>query len=578
MRSRHGAEGGFARSLFRGHVREDLLLPFPEMSASERETVTRLLNDLRRLATERIDPRLIDRERHVPPEVMAGLRDLGLFGWGVPVEYGGLGLSPKGHVRVMEELGGIDGSIALMVGAHSSTGLRGLIGIGTESQKRRYLPRLASGEWLAAFAVTEPGAGSDLAGITTRADPAPNGRDFLLNGNKTWITNGGTASLFTILARTGTDESATRPRLTAFLVERDHGLRSGPNEATLGVRGTSTTALYLEDVHVPAANVLGAPGAGFEVAMDALASGRLAVAAACLGASKELARLAVERCRHRRAFGRAIGEFELVRDKLARAAIDIYALESMTYLTAGRSDAGGDDWALESAMCKVFGSETCWQVTNDVLQMAGGLGYMADHPFERMLRDARLPPIFNGPNDVLRTFIALAGLQSPRQRADSWGGLMRKSVHGLAVLGELAIERARSAVERSALDAVHPLLAAEATLLQQSTSRLGSEARRVARELGTSIAERQLVLTRLADSATQLFALAAVLGRTTRAIEARGEEGARREIELASGFATIVRRRLAEALGTLERDEDELLRHIATRISDDGGYPFDPTR
>lgn len=576
----HGieAERGFARSLFRGRLREDLVFPFPEVSASEHEALARLLNDLRRLAGERIDPPFIDRERRVPAEVMAGLRELGVFGMGVPVEYGGLGLSRTGHLRVMEELGGIDGSVALIVGAHSSTALRGLDQFGTESQKRRYLPRLAHGEWLASFALTEPGAGSDLAGLTTRADPEPGGEGFLLNGTKLWITNGGVASLFVVFARTDTGGSTDRPRLSAFLVERDHGVRSGENEATLGVRGASTTALYFEDVRVPAANVLGPPGAGSEVALEILASGRLAVAAVCLGQCKRLVHLAVERCRHRRAFGRSIGEFQLVRDKVARAAIDIYALESMTYLTAGRSNAEGDDWAIESAMCKVFGSETCWEVTNDVLQIAGGLGYMTGHPFERMLRDARLTPLFNGANDVLRTFIALAGLQPSGERVESWGALMRKPVHGLALLGELAIERARSAIERNPLEGVHPLLVAEATLLEEGTSQLASAARRVVRGLGTSIAEKQLILARLADSATQLFALAAVLGRTTRAVEARGEEGARREIQLAGGFAAVARRRLASSLGPLEREDDDLLQRIATTIYDDGGYPFDPAR
>jgi acyl-CoA dehydrogenase family protein 9 len=336
------------------------------------------------------------------------MKELGLFGLIIPEEYGGLGLSNTGYARIMQELAAVDASLAVTVGAHQSIGLKGLLLFGTEAQKKRYLPKLATGEWVAGFALTEPGAGSDAASIATRAELSEDGEGYVLNGNKIWITNGGFADLFTVFARTSAPDSGQKPRITALLVERGYGVKNGPNEEKMGIRGSSTTALYFEDVKVPAANVLGESGRGFKVAMEVLNSGRLGLAAGCVGGCKTMLQMAVERTQERKAFGRTIGDFGMIKEKISRMMCETYALESMTYLTTGLIDAGVPDYSLESAICKVFGSETYWMVANETLQIAAGIGYMTEYPYERMLRDSRINLIFEGTNEILRAFIAPA--------------------------------------------------------------------------------------------------------------------------------------------------------------------------
>ena len=251
----------------------------------------------------------------------------------VPRAQGGsAGLTTTGYARVIQEVAGLDPSIAVTLGAHQSLGVQALLLFGSEELKARYLPRLATGELVAAFALTESGAGSDAAAIQTRADRVVAGSEsaWMIQGSKRWITNGGFADLFVVFARTSPPEEGVKPRITAFLVERGWGVTSGPEEPKLGVRGSSTTDLVLEDVRVPASHVLGDPGRGFRVAMQVLSGGRLGLASGCVGVCKRLIRLAVERCRERRAFGRSIGEFGLVKDKIATMMADTWALESMT--------------------------------------------------------------------------------------------------------------------------------------------------------------------------------------------------------------------------------------------------------
>ncbi len=239
----------------------------------------------------------------------------------------------------------------------------------------------------------------------------------MLNGSKIWITNGGSADVFTVFARTSALEEGAKPRITAFIVERGMGVKSGPNERKLGIRGSSTTEIFLEDVKVPVENVLGEVGRGFKVAMEVLNNGRLGLASGCVGLATRLIKLAIERVQERRAFGRNIGEFGLIKDKIATMLAETYALESMTYLTAGIVDGKVADYSLESAICKIMGSETVWRVANEALQIAAGIGYMADYPYERLLRDARINLIFEGTNEILRCFVALSGMQGPGRGA-----------------------------------------------------------------------------------------------------------------------------------------------------------------
>ena len=568
------ADQSFMKSLFHGVIAESVLFPYPEPSEGEADALNALLESVRRFCAANVDSAKIDEAHEIPAPVLAGLKELGLFGMQIPTEYGGSGMTATGYARVMQEIAGIDPAVALTLAGHHSIGMKSVLLFGTEEQKKQYLPKLATGEMVAAFALTEPSAGSDAAAIQTRADRHPDG-GFVLNGSKIWITNGGFADLFTVFARTSAQEEGAKPRITAFLVERGMGVKSGPNEKKLGIRGSSTTAVYFDDVHVPAANVIGEVGRGFGVAMEVLNSGRLGLASGCVGGAKKLLRLAVERSQERRAFGRAIGEFGLIKDKIASMMARTYALESMTYLTTGLVDSNAVDYSIESAICKVFGSETLWSVANETMQIAAGVGYMLDYPYERWLRDSRINLIFEGTNEILRCFIALSGMQGPGQALTDVSRAMREPIKGFGLLSDFAIRKARSALGRERASRAHPVLNREAVVFEEYVADLAKHVENVLRKHGREIAEMQYTQNRVAEIAIDLYAIASVISRTTQAIEKRGEEGARREIDLTAIFVGDAQRRMAEAVAGFEKNDDELRKATASKAYADGGYPFD---
>jgi acyl-CoA dehydrogenase family protein 9 len=566
-------EQAFMKSLFFGVIDESLIFPWPEPDAQETDTLHALLDGVRRFFQANVHSAQIDRDHRIPDDVIRGLKELGLFGMLVPQSHGGAGLSSTGYARVIQEIGGLDSSLAVTLGAHQSIGLKGLLLFGSPELKDKYLPRLATGEIVAAFALTEPGAGSDAAAIQTRAEPRGDG--YVLNGSKIWITNGGLADLFTVFARTSPAEEGVKPKITAFLVERGWGVTSGPNEQKLGIRGSSTTEVFFENVAVPRQNVLGEPGRGFKVAMEVLNSGRLGLASGCIGLCKRVIKLAVERCGERRAFGRSIGEFGLIKDKIATMMADTWALESMTYLTTGMVDAGVDDFSVESAICKVYGSETCWRVVNEALQIAAGIGYMAEYPYERLLRDARINLIFEGTNEILRAFIALSGMQGPGRELVDVARAMREPIKGFGLLSDFAMRKARTALGRERLTRHQAILNREAVVFEEYVQELARGVDKVLRKHGRDIAEMQYTQKRTAELAIDLYAVAACIARATRAIEKRGEEGARREIDLTSVFVAAAERRMAHTVAAFDRNDDELRKAVASKTYVDGGYPFD---
>ncbi len=568
-------EQSFMKALFHGVIAEDMIFPYPELPSDDRENTSLILDSVRKFFATSVDSAKIDRDHEIPAAVMEGLKALGLFGLQIPTEHDGIGLSATAFARVMQEVSGLDPSIAVTLGAHQSIGLKGILLFGTEEQKRKYLPKLATGEHTAAFALTEPGAGSDAAAIKTRAELSADGKSYVLNGGKIWITNGGFADVFTVFARTSALQEGAKPKITAFIVERSMGVKSGPNEHKLGIRGSSTTEIFLDDVRVPAGNVLGEVGRGFKVAMEVLNSGRLGLASGCVGLCSRLLKMALERVQERRAFGRNIGEFGLIKDKIAMMLAETYALESMTYLTAGIVDGKLADYSLESAICKIMGSETLWRVVNESLQIAAGIGYMQDYPFERLLRDARINMIFEGTNEILRCFVALSGMQGPGRALSDVVKAMREPIKGFGLLSDFAVRKARTVLGRERMTRAHPLLSREAVIFEELTGELYTHTENVLRKHGRDIAEMQYTQKRIAEMAIDLYGIAACLSRTTRAIERRGEEGARREIDLTSIFVAAAQKRLRQNVYDFTRNDDELRKAVASRAYADRAYPFD---
>jgi acyl-CoA dehydrogenase family protein 9 len=566
----------FLKALYAGHIDEDLIFPYPEIKPEERETVSAFLDSFRRFAAEKVDPVVIDREHRIRPEVLAGIADLGLLGLSIPERYEGFGFSASAYCRVMEEVGTADASLAVVVGAHQSIGCKGLVLFGTEEQKKTWLPRLASGKLIGAFALTEPEAGSDAAGIQTTAVYDEQKKEFVLNGTKQWISNGGFASFFTVFAK---DEALgdiePHKKITAFVVTSDlPGLTRGKEENKLGLKGSSTCQIHFENLRVPEFHVLGERGHGFKIAVEVLNTGRTSLGAGCVGGSKAMLREAALHATRRTQFGTPIAQFEMIRAKFARMVLDTYALESMVYLTTGLIDAGIDDYSLEGACCKVFGTETVWRNINDALQIAGGNGFMEEYPYERALRDSRINMIFEGTNEILRMLVALSGARDVGEYMKDVGKALKAPLSSLGILSDFAGRRIRRAVAPGGLTRVAAELAPEGEMLVKYAGTLASAVETLLQKYGKKIVEKEYHQERLANVTIDLYAGLAILSRVTSVIGKKGARGAAEEIRLAKTFLRPARHRMVGALKDMDKNRDQDLTAVSETAYRHPGYAF----
>ena len=568
--------GAFLKSLYAGHIDEEMLFPYPEIAAEERETVSTFIDAFRQFAAAKIDPARIEREHKVGEDVIRGLAELGVLGMSIPEEYGGYGFSSSAYCRVMEEIGVADAAIAIVVGAHQSIGCKGLVLFGTEEQKKKWLPRLASGELVAAFALTEPEAGSDAAAQKTTAAYDPAAREFVLNGTKQWISNGGFASFFTVFARdTGLAAAEPHREVTAFAVTSDlPGLTRGKEENKLGLKGSSTCQIHFENLRVPEANVLGERGQGFKIAVEVLNTGRTSLGAGCVGGSKAMIRAAAMHATQRKQFQKPIASFEMIRGKFARMVVDTYALESMVYLTTGLIDSGVEDYALEGACCKVFGTEIVWRNINDALQIAGGNGFMEEYPYEKALRDSRINMIFEGTNEILRMLIALSGARDVGEYMKGVGEALKAPLTSLGILSSFAGTRIRRVVKPGRLTGVAPELAWEGEMLVKYSAALANAVETLLRKYGKGIVEKQYHQERLANASIELFAGFATLSRVTAAIRKNGADRAAEEIRIARVFIRDARHRIVGSLKAMDHDRDQNLTAISETAYARPGYAF----
>jgi acyl-CoA dehydrogenase family protein 9 len=553
--------------MFLGQLDVAALCPYPFLDADSAELLAMMRGSFGRFAVEHIDAESIDRAHAVPEEVLAGLSELGLFGMRIPEEYGGLDLNATQYCRVGMDLSAADGAIAILSGGHSTIGIKALLLAGTDEQKAKYLPRLATGELKAAFALSEPGAGSDAQSLTCTAKLSEDKQSYVVNGNKLWITNGGLANLVTLFVRTPDHPRADgRPSISCLLVEREMGYEAGREETKLGIRGSSTVPLVFEDVSVPVENLVGVAGEGFRLALDVLNGGRTGLAGGCLGASRYLLEEAVKYTTERQQFGRPIAEFQLIQQKLGRMAQSLHALECMVFLTTGLADRHGIDLPLESALCKIFGTETLWSVVNDAVQCAGGNGFTTDYPFERMLRDARVNMIFEGTNEILRIMVATSGLRGPTERlSESIPG--RDDPYGRLLDGAEAPDP---------MD-VPDELRAESLALSMAVAELGVSSGQAVRTYGKAIREQQLVAAALADQVLAAYAQSAVLSRAAslheQGPESVGQAALEHEMLLAKGACRRLQRFGRRASRSLRDNDDLILLKTAGLITRLGGMP-----
>ncbi len=338
----------------------------------------------------------IDEDEEIPKNLIRKIGEMGFLGLSFPEEYGGGGFGELGYCLLQEEMTRACNSTATFIGAHQSIGTNAIYLGGSESIKRKYLPQLTSGEKIAAFALTEPGAGSDTFNLSTKAELKVD--KWILNGNKVWITNAGIANVFSVFAR-------TEKGISGFVVDADTpGITVGPKEKKLGIRGSVTNTITFENVEIPKENLLGQDGKGFLIAMQTLDAGRIGLGAGCLGASKELFELSTVYAKQRKQFGSSISKFQAVQFMLAEIAAKIYPMESIVYRTANNYDLK-KDIANEAAIVKLFCSESMAEIADKALQIHGGMGFSRELPLERYYRDARILKIFEGTNEIQKMII-----------------------------------------------------------------------------------------------------------------------------------------------------------------------------
>ena len=548
---------GFAKGLFLGRFVADWVMPYPVMPAEERAELEAALAELRRFLDEKLDPAAIDRAADIPREVIDGLGRLGVLGMTAPVEFGGRGFSQMACGRVLEEIGSRCASTSVFVNAHHSIGIRALLLFGTPEQKRRWLPPLVSGEQLAAFALTEPEAGSDAANVQTRAEPSADGSHYILNGEKRFITNAVIARVLTVMAR-------TPEGITAFLVTPDmpgFSVTEARMEK-LGIRGTATGRLAFRDMAVPRENILGPSGKGLKVALSVLDFGRTTFGACCTGAAKTCLRLATHHARTRRQFGHALGDFELTKKKIARIAASTYAMEAMTTVTASLIDRGLEDYTIETAMLKVFTTEALWQIVNDAFQIHGGPAYFTDLPLERMLRDARINHIGEGANEVLTSFIALVGMRGPgMQLKEIWDALHHPFGH-LRKAWHAGWDRAATALHAPAVPVRSESLRPHAHRLSRQVWHFNLAVDRALIRHREEILDREYVQERIANAAMEIFASACVLSRW----DAEMQTGIMHHDRAAGLFLRESSRRTRQFLAGLRDNDDEVITAAADSV------------
>jgi alkylation response protein AidB-like acyl-CoA dehydrogenase len=571
----------FMRSLCAGEIEEEVLFPYPTLDADERETLTAVVDAVdSALEGHAEDFRSWDVAGEIPADFIQELRDFGLFGLVIPEVHGGMDFGSMAYSRTIQQVARHDASVAVTVGAHSSIGMRGLKLYGTDEQRQRFFPALASGEMIAAFCLTEAGAGSDAASIVTRAVEKDD--HFLLNGSKIWVTNGGIADFFTVFAKTG--DAGARSKLSAFIVTRDMpGVSVGAHEDKMGIRASSTCAVYFEDVKVPKENLLGPLHGGFKVAMNILNNGRSGLAGGCVGGMKTLIALAARHATERQQFGQPIGSFGLIKQKIGHMVVDCYATESAVGVIAALADRGYDDFSIEAAITKVFASEALWRSADEALQTAGGTGFMREYPYERVVRDCRINRIYEGANEVLRLFIALSALNDVGQRlkemAGSLRGIFDDPIKGFGVLYEYAKQRATWAtglpVSNPRMSKAHVALRAEAEIFEDTARDLAAMTDRLLRKHGKGIIGKQFATRRLADVMIDLFVLGCVISRVTASIEAKGQDAAAEEIEIAKVFAGQAVGRAKRNFRKIDDNDDELIKNLAESTYERGGYGWD---
>ncbi|MCU1241002.1 MAG: Butyryl-CoA dehydrogenase [Candidatus Acidoferrum typicum] len=489
---------------------------------------------------------LENKKAGLMPSLVKKGGELGLMGGGVPEEYGGAGLDKIATTVLTEKLS-IYGGFAVTHGAHAGIGTLPIVYFGTEEQKKKYLPKLATGELIGAYCLSEPQAGSDAQNSLTRAELNSEGTHYILNGQKMWITNGGFADVYVVFAKVNGE------KFTAFIVERTFpGFKPGNEEHKMGIHGSSTTPIFLENCKVPKENVLHEIGRGHIVAFNILNAGRFTLGASCVGGAKNVLATSSKYAKERKAFGKQIGDFGLIREKLAEMAIQIFAVESMVYRSAGNIEAamaaasvsGGDkiqsamkvleEYAIESSIAKVYGSEMLDYVVDEAVQIFGGYGFHEEYPVCRAYRDSRINRIFEGTNEINRMLIIQM--------------LMKRAMGGQLPLIPAAMKLADEILAGPSFeDAPEGVLADEARVLANVKKMFLQAAGGAVQKFREKLADEQELIAALSNIVMEIYAMESCLLRAQKAAAAKGESATQTLIDAARVF-------IAEAAERVEHE------------------------
>jgi acyl-CoA dehydrogenase family protein 9 len=522
------------RSLFLGNAPIASFSPFPTPDAETQATTEEIAEMVGAWAADNIDAAAIDAGKEIPRAVIDGLGELGLLGLIVPEQYGGVGMGQYAYSRVMEAVAHRCASTVTVIGGHMGLCMKPVLLFGTDEQKTKWLPGFASGETIGSFALTEAGAGSDAGGLRTNAVAMDDG-SWKLSGTKVMITNAAFADVFAVFARTPDPENPDallleRPISCFYVRASAEGVTVSTEEDKMGLCGSSTCEVAFDEVAVPADDLIGTRGEGFKIALNTLNTGRHGLAACCIGQAKLATELAFVQATERVQFGKSIAEFGLVQEMLAGMRADVYGMEAGTHLAAGLIDRGESDYLLESACCKIYATERLWTLANDALQVAGGMGFMREYPFERIVRDARINLIFEGTNQILRTLIAGQGLRPLFREMDT-------DTSPTATPSDFA-----------------PVLKLEAERALELTAALGARTTALAKKNARALLGDQSTQARLSETAVGLYTAFAILSKATTELAA--EQDQTKHSQLTDLARLSARRRLAGATSALARLDD----------------------
>lgn len=561
----------YAFGLMQGEVYPKHMFPYPNnLNEEERENLEMMVDPTDSFFTESVDPLHNDQIADVPEDVMQMMKDLGLFGLQVPEELEGIGLNNTQYARMTEIVGKHDLGIGIVIGAHQSIGFKAILILGNEEQKAKYLPDVATGRKMAAFALTEPGSGSDAASIKTKAVPSEDGKTYYLSGGKVWISNGGFADIFTVYCKVPVvqDDGTTKEKMAAFIVERDFGgVTNGPPEKKMGIKCSNTAEVYFDNTPVPAENMILDVGDGFKVAMEVLNNGRFGMAAALSGTQKQLIHRAADFAANRKQFTDKIMEYGAIKEKLARLSANHYATESIAYLVSQAMDAKATNYHLEAAIGKIFASEMAWLCADETIQTMGGMGFMYEQGVEKVMRDLRIFRIFEGTNDILRLMIALQSIQVLGKMIAANKMMAIKSQIS-ATTGFNMCGNAGGKLSSLADGA----LSSEAKSVEEAINRFHTVSVNLVVKHQKKIIGQQFALKRVADCMIDLYTASACISRASAAVQEK-KENADLEVSLAKIYINEALGRVNESIRQIENDSGhhKLMADVGKQVAEANG-------